>query len=101
LASLVVVFRETLEAALIVAVVLAACKAIPDRNRWIGIGVAGGILGAGLVAGGAECRAQPAAGMCSEIFNAAILAAAVLMLGWHSIWMARHGRELAVGARHV
>jgi len=30
-----------------------------------------------------------------EVFNAAILAVAVVMLGWHNLWMASHGRELA------
>jgi plasmid stability protein len=30
-----------------------------------------------------------------ELLNAAVLSTAVVMLGWHSIWMARHGREMA------
>src|SRR5262249_18777980 len=30
-----------------------------------------------------------------ELFDAAILFAAVGMLGWHNVWMSRHGRELA------
>jgi high-affinity iron transporter len=29
------------------------------------------------------------------LFNAAILGVAVLMLTWHNVWMARHGREMA------
>ena len=29
------------------------------------------------------------------MFNATILIAAVLMLGWHQIWMAAHGRQMA------
>jgi high-affinity iron transporter len=33
--------------------------------------------------------------MGQEIFNACILFAAVAMLGWHNVWMGRHGRELA------
>ncbi len=99
LASLVVVFREVLEAALIVSVVLAACKGLPHRNRWAVIGVATGVAGALVVASLAEALSAAAAGMGSEIFNAAILSAAVLMLGWHSVWMAQHGRELAQSAR--
>jgi high-affinity iron transporter len=31
--------------------------------------------------------------------NAAVLLAAVLMLGWHNVWMARHGRVIAAEAR--
>jgi high-affinity iron transporter len=33
--------------------------------------------------------------MGQELLNASILILAVLMLGWHTIWMAQHGRELA------
>src|ERR1019366_3679994 len=35
------------------------------------------------------------AGMGQELFNAAILGIAVLMLTWHNVWMAHHGREIA------
>ena len=35
------------------------------------------------------------AGMGQEVFNAAILCIAVVMLTWHNVWMARHGSELA------
>jgi high-affinity iron transporter len=34
--------------------------------------------------------------MGQELFNAAILGVAVVMLTWHNVWMARHGREIAV-----
>src|SRR5574337_1306263 len=54
------VFREVLEAALIVTVVAAATS-----------------------------------GVGQELFNACVLFAAVLMIGWHVIWMSSHGRELA------
>src|SRR5882757_9404461 len=33
--------------------------------------------------------------MGQELFNAAILVIAVVMLTWHNVWMARHGSELA------
>ena len=33
--------------------------------------------------------------MGQELFNALILAIAVVMLTWHNVWMARHGSELA------
>jgi high-affinity iron transporter len=34
-----------------------------------------------------------------EIFNASILGFAVIMLTWHNVWMARHGREMATELR--
>lgn len=95
LGAAVIVFRETLEAALIVSIVMAATVGIPGRNRWVGAGVLAGIGGAVLVAAFAATIAAAAAGMGQELFNAAVLLAAVVMLGWHTIWMASHGRTLA------
>jgi high-affinity iron transporter len=43
----------------------------------------------------AAAIASAAQGMGQELFDAGILFAAVGMLGWHNIWMSRHGRELA------
>jgi high-affinity iron transporter len=91
----VIVFRETLEAALIVSVVLAATRGIRDRGYWIGGGVAVGLFGAVLIAAGAEAIASAFEGVGQELFNAAVLIAAVVMLGWHQLWMAEHGRALA------
>jgi high-affinity iron transporter len=40
-------------------------------------------------------------GSGQELFNAAVLAIAVIMLMWHNAWMARHGREIADEMRRV
>src|SRR5271169_3489685 len=98
LATAIIVFREVLEAALIVGIVMAASRGAPGRGLWVGGGVAGGIFGALCVAAAAETLAAMAQGMGQELFNAGILFAAVLMLGWYNVWMARHGRELASNA---
>jgi high-affinity iron transporter len=92
----VLVFREVLEAALVVSVVSAATRGVPERSRCIAAGVAAGVLGAIAVALCAGAIANAAAGMGQELFNATILFAAVLMIGWHAIWMATHGRQLAL-----
>src|SRR5437762_673553 len=101
LATAIIVFREVLEAALIVGIVLAASQGVPSRGFWVGGGIAGGILGAVVVAGFAETLAAAMAGIGQEIFNAAILFAAVAMLGWHNIWMRRHSSELAAAANRL
>ena len=93
--ALVIVFREVIEAGLIVGIVLAATRGVPLRGRWIAGGVAAGLAGAALLAAFAEQVANALAGVGQEIFNASVLALAVVMLAWHNIWMARHGRELA------
>lgn len=101
LASLLLVFREVLEAALIVSVVAAATRSVIGRERWISAGIALGVLGALLVALFANQIANAMSGMGQEWFNAGVLLAAVVMIGWHVVWMARHGRELASQMRSV
>ena len=101
LPTAIIVFREVLEAALIVGIVLAASRGAAGRGVWVSGGVAAGILGACLVAGFAATISEAAQGMGQELFDAAILFAAVGMLGWHNIWMSRHGRELATHANRL
>src|SRR5215470_5680500 len=101
LGAAIIVFREVLEAALIVGIVLAASVGAPRRGFWVSTGLAGGVLGAVLVALFAAEIAAAAAGIGQELLNAVILFLAVGMLGWHNIWMSRHGRELAATARQV
>jgi len=95
LAALIIVFREVFEAGLIIGIVLAVTRTVPGRNRWIGGGVVAGVLAACVVAVFAGALSNLFAGMGQELFNAAILCVAVVMLTWHNVWMARHGSELA------
>ena len=101
LATAIIVFREVLEAALIIGIIAAATRAIPGRNRWLAAGIAVGLAGAGLVALGTERIAELASGVGQEIFNATVLGIAVVMLAWHNLWMSSHGAALAASARGV
>ena len=98
LATAIIVFREVLEASLVVGIVLAASRGMPRRGVWVSAGIAAGVFGAALVAACAEGLSSAVNGIGQELFNAAILFTAVAMLGWHNIWMNRHGRELAAAA---
>jgi iron permease FTR1 family protein len=40
-------------------------------------------------------------GIGQQLLNATVLLLAVGMLGWHNVWMSRHGRELAASIRAV
>jgi high-affinity iron transporter len=99
LPSLVIVFREVFEAGLIIGIVMAVTSGVVGRGRWIAGGVAAGVLGACIVALFTSGISQLFHGNGQELFNACILGFAVLMLGWHNVWMARHGRELAAEMR--
>src|SRR4051812_28436631 len=95
ISALIIVFREVIEAGLIVGIVLAATTGVPGRGRAVALGVGAGVLGACLVAAFASEIANLFQGSGQELFNAAILLLAVAMLTWHNVWMATHGREMA------
>ncbi len=95
LSSLIILFREVLEAALIIGVVCAATRGVDRRFLAISVGIILGLVGAVIVALFADVLADFAEGMGQELFNASVLLTVFVMLGWHLIWMARHGAELA------
>lgn len=97
-AAALIVFRESLEASLIISIMMAATRGIPARGRWIAAGILAGIVGAALVASSMGLISNMASGIGQELFNAGILTLAVAMLAWHNIWMSVHGREMAAQA---
>ena len=99
LPSLLIVFREVFEAGLIIGIVMAVTSSVPGRGLWVAGGVIGGVLGACVVALFTGGLSELFGGSGQELFNAGILGFAVLMLGWHNVWMARHGREMAAEMR--
>lgn len=101
LSSAIIVFRETLEAALIIGIIAAATRSLQGRNAWLLGGVAGGVAGSLVVASLTGQIAELAEGAGQELFNATILGLAAMMLAWHNIWMARHGMQLAVDAKQL
>ncbi|MGC1181307.1 MAG: FTR1 family protein [Methyloceanibacter sp.] len=101
LATLLIVFREVIEAGLIVGIMLAATRGVPRRGLWVSYGVVGGVAGACLVAAFASEIGELFEGSGQELFNAGILLLAVGMLTWHNVWMASHGRVIAQEMRQV
>ena len=63
LASLVIVFREVIEAGLIVGIVLAATRSVPHRGWWVTTGIGLGVAGA--------CVVAAFAGELGALFNGA------------------------------
>ncbi len=99
LAALVILFREVLEAGLIVGVILAAARGVPGCARAVGVGVLVGIAGSIVVAFFAAQISSAFDGRGLELFTAAVLLLAVVMLTWHVVWMADHARELTAHLR--
>ncbi|QDX81993.1 iron permease [Denitratisoma sp. DHT3] len=101
LGSAIIVFRETLEAALVIGIIAAATRGLATRARWLSLGIGAGLLGSLAVAALTEWIAGLAEGIGQELLNALVLGAAALMLAWHNIWMARHGAQLSRDARQL
>jgi high-affinity iron transporter len=101
LAALVIIFREVLEAGLIIGVVLAASRGVSGRTGAVALGVLAGIAGSAVVAFFAAGISNAFDGRGQEIFVAAILMFAVVMLAWHVVWMAQHAREMTQELRQL
>ena len=90
-----VVFREIIEIALVLGIVLAATRGLPKRGLLVSAGLALGALGSFIVFLFTDTIADSIDGLGQEVFNACIMFTAVGFLSWTVIWMKRHGRELA------
>lgn len=95
------VFREVLEAALIVTVVAAATRGVPRRSVFVGGGIALGVIGAIVVAVCMGFIEGSLGGIGQEVFQAAVLLTAVVMIGWHVTWMSSHGKEMVQQMQRV
>lgn len=97
----IVIFREVLEIALILGVLLAATKGLPKRSPWVWLGLVAGIAGSIVIAMFADAIAQVCGGMGQEMMNAAILFIAAFLIAWTVLWMTKHGRELTQHFKQV
>ena len=96
-----IVFRETLEAALFVGILAAATRSVENRGRWLTLGVSLGVLWALMLAFAMEQISSWANGIGQELVSMAILTTALLMLAWHTIWVSAHAREMSRDAREL
>lgn len=101
LGSAVIVFREVLEAALIIGLMLSVTRGVPGRVRYAGLGLLAGMGGAVLLALLADWIAPFAEGMGQELLNAGILLTAVVMLSWHLVWMKRHSQAIVSHIKQI
>ncbi len=99
--SMIIVFREAMEAGLIVGIILAATEGVAGRGRWIAGGIGAGLAGASLVAVFAASLSNLFEGAGQEVFTASILGFAVVMLSWHILFMSRHAREMTRGMQNM
>ncbi len=101
LATAVIMFREVLEAALIIAIVLGASRGIAGVKPWVFGGIGVGLFGASIMASLAAQISSFFSGVGQAYLNAAILLGAVVMLTWHAVWMSSHGHQLLAKASAI
>lgn len=100
-AAALIVFRESLEAALFVGIVAAATRGLVGRGRWLGAGVAIGVVGALILAAIAPHVSEMFDGMGQDMINIAVLSVALAMLLWHCIWVTTHTKEMVADAHRL
>ncbi|MEY8877601.1 MAG: FTR1 family protein, partial [Leptothrix sp. (in: b-proteobacteria)] len=100
-AAALVVFRESLEAALFVGIVAAATRGLAGRARWLGAGIGVGVLGAVALALLAQSLSGWLDGLGQDVVNIGVLTLALAMLLWHCIWVSTHSRQMVREARQL
>ena len=94
ISAVIIVLREVLEAALLVSLLLSSAIAMGISRRGVVAGLVLGIVGAALVTWQFDFISDSFEGVGQEVFNAALLAAMVLLLLAYSGYMAaRTARE--------
>ncbi len=96
-----IVFREALEIAMILGIVLSATRELPGRAWWVAGGMLAGLSGAGIIAVFARSISDAADGMGQELFNAGVLFCAAALIGWTVVWMQGHARHMSAQLRAV
>ncbi|HTP41380.1 MAG TPA: FTR1 family protein [Nitrospiria bacterium] len=96
LATFVITWRETIEAALIVGILLAYLRKIGHRHefRYIFGGAAAAVVASILFAGASSLATRLVEWIGEELFDALILLAAVIVLTYMVVWMHHNAREI-------
>ncbi|WP_417905144.1 FTR1 family iron permease [Candidatus Tisiphia endosymbiont of Micropterix aruncella] len=89
-----VVFRECLEIALLLGVILAVTKQLEKSRIYIIAGVMLGTVSAGLFAFFTRSITVAFSGLGDEIFNSGIILLTVGLIGWTIVWMQGYGIKI-------
>ncbi len=96
-----IVFRESLEAALFVGIVAAATRGVMNRTRWLSFGVAAGVFASVLMASAMAQISSWANGIGQDIVTAFILSITLCMLAWHCIWVSPNSNQMVQDAKQI
>ncbi len=97
----IIVFREILEIAIVISILVVATQNIKGRNKWIFAGIGLGILGSIILAFFTDSISSSLEGIGQEVFNAVVLLASSLMIAWTVIWMTRYGKKMSANLKKL
>ena len=94
ISAVIIILREVLEAALLISLLLSSSTVMGISRRGVGAGLVLGAIGAGLVTWQFDLISESFEGVGQEVFNAALLAAIVLLLLVYSGYMWKAAAQL-------
>ncbi len=100
-ATALIVFRETLEAALFIGIIAASTRGLLRRSQWLSMGVVAGAIGAIGVALAMEQISSWGEGLGQDFLNIGIVSVALLMLTWHCVWVSTHSQQAVQEAKQI
>lgn len=100
LGSLVLYFREVLEMCLIISVVMAATKGVPNRTAYLVFFIACGVLLSYVFSHLLDSLENIFGSNYQDFFNLSIISIALVMISWTVLWMKKHGARLQQHLKH-
>ncbi|MCC2646111.1 MAG: hypothetical protein K0R02_176 [Rickettsiaceae bacterium] len=91
---IIILFRESLEIALLLGTVFAATKNLPNSRKQIIIGILLGVIGSSILAFFTGNISNAFEGFGQEVSNIIILCLSIIMIGWTVIWMKGRAKHL-------
>lgn len=90
----IVIFRECLEIAILLSIVLASTHNIKDRGRYIILGIMIGCVAASILAFFASTLAFAFDGIGDELFDVGAMILTVVVIGWTITWMKEYSANI-------
>ena len=90
----IVVFRECLEIALLLGVILAVTKPVKDSRKFVILGCISGIFFASIFAFFAKAISISMGELGDEVFNSLVILLTALLISWTVVWMQGYTKKI-------
>ena len=90
----IVVFRECLEIAFLLGVVMAVTKPVKDSRKYIILGSVAGVFFAALFAFFAKTLSESMGGLGDEMFDSCVILFTAILISWTVVWMQGYTKKV-------